>query len=164
RQPRQRPVALRPGRAVGRTRRGPPAPDRAGGGRGPGRTARDPRRLDAGPAIPAVRHARGPGVAALGRAERGRDRPGARRLARHREITDQPRSGAAAGRDRTTVRPRAARAGRTAFREEHVVTDDDGFIHHFDLESELYIAMAEETDGLGAPELDMDRVHGAGRR
>jgi len=44
------------------------------------------------------------------------------------------------------------------------VIDDDAFDHRFDLESELYTAMAEETDGLGTPELDMDKVHGAGRR
>lgn len=44
---------------------------------------------------------------------------------------------------------------------------DDGFVHHiefFDLESELYTAMAEETEGLGPPELDLDRVRAAGRR
>lgn len=45
-----------------------------------------------------------------------------------------------------------------------MIDDDGAFVHDFDLESELFAAMAEETDGLGAPELDMDKVHGAGRR
>jgi len=42
--------------------------------------------------------------------------------------------------------------------------DDDGFIQHFDLESELYEAMTEETNRLGPPELNMDRIHRARRR
>lgn len=44
---------------------------------------------------------------------------------------------------------------------------DDDFGQHvefFDLESELYTAMAEETEGLGPPELDLDRMRAAGRR
>lgn len=39
--------------------------------------------------------------------------------------------------------------------------NDDDF---FDLEAELYAAMTQETDGLGAPELDMDRIRAVGRR
>ncbi|MFD0631114.1 hypothetical protein [Catenulispora yoronensis] len=42
--------------------------------------------------------------------------------------------------------------------------DDDGFVHDYDFEWELYTAMAEETNGLGPPELDLDRVYNAGRR
>lgn len=34
----------------------------------------------------------------------------------------------------------------------------------YGLESELYTAMYEETDWLGLPQLNMERIHGAGRR